>query len=248
MQFRFQVSTSRDHRTIIQALRRAYQINHSEFKSLIVRLLAKSLRSQAVQVKPSTYSTGMMTEDTETCHQGVGEDSVNVQVRPWVESFSVGIGARPSTMSKIAFTDRVFKYDASTNTQAPSMSEACTLTAPIASTVFNSSMQTEAVRSREQGMLTDVVDIVDRSRMANTASNTERMSALHAATNTEMVNRMERSMGTEERRMYQTSVCTEPIRTSNKVISVDLYPPPETPSESEKVSAASFSTRAQIVL
>lgn len=235
------MSNSRDHRTITQALRRAYQFNHSEFKSLVIRLLAKNLRSQAVQVKPSVRTCAMMTADADTCHQGVGEDSVNVEVRPRVEHFSVGVGARPSQVSKIAFTERVFKYDAATNTQPVSISEACTLTAPNQPTVFSSSMQTDRVRSREQSMLTDGVKIVDHSRLATTAINTERMAALHASTNTELANRMERSMGTEERRMYQTSVCTEPVRTSNKLISVDLYPPPEykpppPASSSEKVS------------
>ncbi|PAA85673.1 hypothetical protein BOX15_Mlig033573g1 [Macrostomum lignano] len=121
--------------TIIQQLHQTYGISTVELVNLISQLLRRDVRSCGLQVSPETQSLGTAAPDGSvyTESKGTGdEDEMRTDVRQVREHLLRGasVQAKSPMSNKFAFTERVYNYEAATNTLHPTYRDAHTSTGP----------------------------------------------------------------------------------------------------------------------
>ncbi|KAF6022196.1 KANK1 [Bugula neritina] len=97
--------------------------------NFITGLLKKSVRSVGVTAKPVTAEKGT-SKLSSTCEKGVSNDSVDVVVKPFVQTRDAFTLSKPSTRTQPTWTDLILTCDAGTNTHKYQTDKSVNTSAP----------------------------------------------------------------------------------------------------------------------
>ena len=198
--------------TETQALETKVSFRSEEFTSALKNALHRSVRSMAVQVDNRTeqkhvgiqYSTSSWDQRT----IGVGEDSIDVEVRKPVARRSISIDAFPDRMNRSVNTDFGWRLDASTNTVAQFTEAESTQTDTVRS--YHSSTMTDRDVRYNVTCQTDVQVFAATDQLRTMSTNTDKVLTYSTGINTTLKPIMDRGVNTiQERYTRNCSVNTD---------------------------------------
>ena len=175
----------------------AYYSKHIHIKNehlfaILDSMLKKNYHSVGVQCQFSTEDKGINhTMDlTDKTTRGVGEDSIDMDVRPIVQTRSIGIENRPIMMNRLINTDKGYTVDAMTNTmsQIIQMSKS-TNTEP--KVMYPAAVNTDRLLTSNAGSETDLKVFQALQQIKTAATNTPTSQYHTTAVNTEATRQLQ---------------------------------------------------------
>ena len=198
--------------TETQALVTNVSFRSEEFTSALKNALHRSVRSMAVQVdsRPERASVGIQyaTSSWDIRSIGVGDDSIDVEVRKPVARRSISIDAFPDRMNRAVNTDFGWRLDASTNTVAQFLDSEGTQTETVRS--YNSGTMTERDVRYNAMCQTDIQVFAATDQLRHISTNTDRVLTYSTGMNTTLKPLCDRGINTfQEKNTRNSSVNTE---------------------------------------
>ena len=169
-----------------------------EFTSALRNALAKNVRSVGIQAnnRLQTYNVGIQSSSSAWSIRsiGVGDDSIDVEVRQPVARRSVGIEAFPDRMNRCVNTDYGWRLDAFTNTSPQYMESDSTQTEEVRK--YNTTTMTDRNTMYNVTCQTDSKVFTATDQLKNTGTNTEKVLTYNTGMNTMLKPQIERGVNT----------------------------------------------------
>lgn len=169
-----------------------------EFTSALRHALAKNVRSVGIQAnnRLQTFNVGIQhsTSAWNIRTIGVGEDSIDVEVRPPVARRSVSIDAYPDRMNRCVNTDYGWRLDAFTNTAPQYMESDSTQTEDVRK--YSTTTMTDRNMMYNVTCQTDSKVFTATDQLKNTGTNTEKVLTYNTGMNTVLKPQIERGVNT----------------------------------------------------
>lgn len=169
-----------------------------EFTSALRNALAKNVRSVGIQAnnRLQTYNVGIQHSASAWNIRsiGVGEGTVDVEIRQPVMRRSVGIDAFPDRMNRCVNTDYGWRLDAFTNTTPQYMESESTQTEDVRK--YSTTTMTDRHMMYHVTCQTDFKVFTATDQLKNTGTNTERVLTYNTGMNTVLRPQVERGVNT----------------------------------------------------
>ena len=197
------------------ALETKVSFRSEEFTSALKNALHRNVRSMAVQVDNRTeqkhvgiqYSTSSWDKRT----IGIGDDTIDVEVRKPVARRSISIDAFPDRMNRSVNTDFGWRLDACTNTVAQFTEAESTQTDTVRS--YHSSTMTDRDVRYNVMCQTDIQVFAATDQVRTMSTNTDKVLSYSTGVNTTLKPIMDRGVNTiQERYTRNASVSTDSPR------------------------------------
>ncbi|XP_045159923.2 uncharacterized protein LOC123525167 isoform X4 [Mercenaria mercenaria] len=173
-----------------------------EFTSALRNALAKNVRSVSVQVDNRQESRHVGIQSTVSSWNlrsiGVGDASIDVEVRNPVAKRSVSVDAFPDRMNRSVNTDYGWRLDAFTNTVPQFTESETTQTEEVRK--YNSTTMTERNVQYNVTCQTDMKIFAATDQVKNSGTNTEKVLTYNTGVNTILKPSMERGINTIHQR------------------------------------------------
>ena len=198
--------------TETQALVTNVSFRSEEFTSALKNALHRSVRSMAVQVdsRPEKANVGIQytTSSWDVRSVGVGDCSVDVEVRKPVARRSISVDAFPDRMNRSVNTDFGWRLDASTNTVAQLTETDSTQTDTVRS--YHSSTMTDRDVRYNVMCQTDIQVFAATDQLRNIGTNTDKVLTYSTGMNTTLKPLCDRGINTiQEKYTRNFSVNTD---------------------------------------
>ncbi|XP_074643950.1 uncharacterized protein LOC141900804 isoform X3 [Tubulanus polymorphus] len=129
-------------------------IHEQKVKMALRDALKFNVKSVGCMVRMSNVDKETMCDSIKHVSVGCSEDSIDVEVKPRVMTRSVGVEVKPSTCNGITWTERLYAFDAATNTTVPQLIQRATNTSK--TVAYPAATNTEAIPLYSVGSNTDV--------------------------------------------------------------------------------------------
>jgi len=170
-----------------------------EFTSALKNALARSVRSVGIQANNKLQTTNVGIQHASSAWNirtvGVGDCSIDVEVRPFVVRRSISVDACPDRMNRCVNTEYGWRLDASTNTANERLESDGTQTEDVRK--FHAFTMTDTERSYHTNTQTDAKVFAALDVIRSNGTNTEKVLTYNTGMNTVLKPMMERGINTQ---------------------------------------------------